>query len=150
MTEITSKADSARATLALAGDELQPQYRGPITRTMLALFAGASGDHNPIHIDLDFARAAGLSDVFAHGMLSAAFAGNWLADLVGPTKLRTWNVRFVSITPVGAELELSGRIIERFEEEGEPRARIKFQVATRAGQTTIVGEAIISAPAAVG
>ena len=28
----------------------------PISRTTLALFAGASGDHNPIHIDLDFAR----------------------------------------------------------------------------------------------
>ena len=43
---------------------------GPITRTTLALYAGASGDHNPAHIDSDFAKAAGLPDVFAHGMLS--------------------------------------------------------------------------------
>ena len=41
-------------------------------RATLALFAGASGDHNPIHIDLDVARSAGLDDVFAHGMLSMA------------------------------------------------------------------------------
>ncbi len=42
----------------------------PVDRTTLALFAGASGDHNPIHIDIDFARRAGMPDVFAHGMLA--------------------------------------------------------------------------------
>ena len=30
--------------------------KNPISRTTLALFAGASGDHNPIHIDLDFVK----------------------------------------------------------------------------------------------
>ena len=45
----------------------------PISRTTLALFAGASGDHNPIHIDIDFAHGAGMKDVFAHGMLSMAY-----------------------------------------------------------------------------
>ena len=44
----------------------------------LALFAGASGDHNPIHIDIDFARKAGMPDVFAHGMLSMAWLGRLL------------------------------------------------------------------------
>ena len=45
------------------GQELPALKCGPITRTTLALFAGASGDPNPIHIDSDFARAAGLEDV---------------------------------------------------------------------------------------
>ena len=58
----------------------------PISRTTLALFAGASGDHNPIHIDLDFARAVGMSDVFAHGMLSMAYLGRlflvWVAAVL--------------------------------------------------------------------
>ncbi|MGD9549587.1 MAG: MaoC/PaaZ C-terminal domain-containing protein, partial [Burkholderiaceae bacterium] len=52
------------------GDEMPVLELPPITRTTLALFAGASGDHNPIHIDIDFARKAGMPDVFAHGMLS--------------------------------------------------------------------------------
>ena len=51
------------------GDELPPLELPPVDRRMLALFAGASGDHNPIHIDLDFARRAGMPDVFAQGML---------------------------------------------------------------------------------
>ncbi len=52
-----------------AGQTLPPLTLPAINRTTLALFAGASGDHNPIHIDLDFAREAGMNDVFAHGML---------------------------------------------------------------------------------
>ena len=38
------------------GDSLEPMTHNPISRTTLALFAGASGDHNPIHIDIDFAK----------------------------------------------------------------------------------------------
>ena len=49
-----------------------------VDRTMLALYAGASGDHNQIHIDIDFARRARMPDVFAHGMLSAAYLGRLL------------------------------------------------------------------------
>lgn len=57
------------------GDTLPVLKLPPVDRKTLALFAGASGDHNPIHIDLDFARRAGLPDVFAQGMLGMA----WLA-----------------------------------------------------------------------
>ena len=62
------------------GQELPPLKLPPITRTTLALFAGASGDHNPVHIDIDFARAAGMPDVFAHGMLSMAYLGRFLTQ----------------------------------------------------------------------
>ena len=51
------------------GDSLPSLDLPPIDRTRLALFGGASGDHNPIHIDIDFARRSGMPDVFAHGML---------------------------------------------------------------------------------
>ena len=37
------------------GDEIPSLITKPISRSMLALYAGASGDHNPIHIDIDFA-----------------------------------------------------------------------------------------------
>src|SRR6218665_3916007 len=57
------------------GDSIPALQLPAISRTTLALYAGASGDHNPIHIDIDFARSAGLDDVFAHGMLSAAYVG---------------------------------------------------------------------------
>ncbi|MGW6457527.1 MaoC/PaaZ C-terminal domain-containing protein, partial [Streptomyces sp. NPDC055078] len=53
---------------------------GRISRTRLALYAGASGDHNPMHIDLDVARSAGSDDVFAHGMLMMAYLGRVVTD----------------------------------------------------------------------
>ncbi len=65
-----------------ASTGLPPLIVDQISRTTLALFAGASGDHNPIHIDLDVARSAGLDDVFAQGMLSMAYLGRLLTDWV--------------------------------------------------------------------
>ena len=81
------------------GTELPALPLAPISRTTLALFAGASGDHNPIHIDLDVARSAGLEDVFAHGMLSMAYLGRLLTGWVPQSRLRSFGVRFVAITP---------------------------------------------------
>ena len=60
------------------GDEIPLLKLQPVNRTTLALYCGASGDHNPIHVDLDFARKSRMDDVFAHGMLSAAYLGRLL------------------------------------------------------------------------
>ena len=60
------------------GDTLPALQLAPVDRQTLALFAGASGDHNPVHIDIDFARKAGMPDVFAHGMLGMAWLGRLL------------------------------------------------------------------------
>ena len=90
------------------GQELPTLRIAPVTRTTLALFAGASGDVNPIHIDLDVARSAGLDDVFAHGMLSMAYLGRFLTDWMPQARLRRWRVRFSAITPVHAEPVCTG------------------------------------------
>src|SRR3546814_13055741 len=83
-----------RGTVSIAvGDVLPELVRGPIDRKTLALFAGASHDHVPLHIDTDFARAAGMDDVFAHGMLGMAYLAQMLKRWAPPGQLRSWNVR---------------------------------------------------------
>jgi acyl dehydratase len=72
------------------GDRVVHKTFPPISRHRLALYCGASGDHNPIHIDLDFAKAAGYPDVFAHGMLVMACLGQALTDAIPPPRLRTF------------------------------------------------------------
>ena len=62
------------------GDPIKPIVLPPITRHQLALYCGGSGDHNPIHVDLDFAKKFGFKDVFAHGMLSMGFLGRATAS----------------------------------------------------------------------
>ena len=94
------------------GDEL-PAFETPaLTRHTLALYCGASGDHNPIHVDIDFAHAAGMPDVFAHGMLSMAWLGRLLTRWVPQSALREFSVRFVAMTQVGERIRCAGRITE--------------------------------------
>ena len=64
------------------GDQPVRLETDPISRTTLALYGGASGDHNPMHIDIDYARAAGETDVFAHGMLVMAYLGRAVTSWV--------------------------------------------------------------------
>ena len=115
-----------------------------ITRTMLALYAGASGDHNPMHIDIDFARKAGFPDVFAHGMLVMAMLGQSLTDVVPPDRLRSFSTRFVAITQLGAKIRCEGTVAEVLEAEGEQRARLTLTARDEAGEVKLSGEAVVA------
>ena len=115
-----------------------------INRTTLALFAGASGDHNPIHIDIDFARKAGLPDVFAHGMLSMAWLGRLLTNWVPQTQLREINARFAGITHLGHVMTCSARVLEKFEKDGERCVKVEIQTANQYGEVKILGDAVIA------
>ena len=126
------------------GNELPPLALPPISRTTLALFAGASGDHNPIHIDSDVARSAGLPDVFAHGMLSMAYLGRLLTNWVPQERIRSFEVRFVAITPVHGEPTCSGRIEAIDEVDGERRATLDLTVTLADGTETLRGAAVIA------
>jgi acyl dehydratase len=114
-----------------AGTELPPLTVEPISRATLALFAGASGDHNPMHIDVD--------DVFAHGMLSMAYLGRLLTDWVPQERLRSWQVRFTAITPVHGQPTCTGRVVS----VADGLATVKLAVTLADGTVTLAGDAVI-------
>jgi acyl dehydratase len=126
------------------GSQLPALSRGPITRATLALFAGASNDHVPLHIDSDFARSAGMDDVFGHGMLSMAYLAQLLTAWRPQASLLRWNVRFTAITPLYATVKASGEVAEIIEEDGRRVARINVRTTTDAGLVTIDGEAFVA------
>ena len=126
------------------GDLLPPLHLGPINRTTLALYAGASGDHNPIHIDLDFARKAGMPDVFAHGMLSMAYLGRLVTNWVPQQKLRELNTRFIGITHFGNVIACTGKVVERYERNGEKLIKVAIQSQNQFGEVKILGDAVIA------
>jgi acyl dehydratase len=128
------------------GDQLPPLQLPPVDRTTLALFAGASGDHNPIHIDTDVARRAGMPDVFAQGMLGMAWLGRLITTWVPQSRLRRFDARFQGITHLGNAMRCSGRVAEKFECDGDRFVRIELQSDNQFGQTKIVGEAIVALP----
>jgi len=61
------------------GSELEPRVYA-VTRADLVAYAAASGDPNPIHQDPEIARAVGLPDVIAHGMLTLALAARYVDE----------------------------------------------------------------------
>jgi acyl dehydratase len=126
------------------GDEIPLLRLRPINRTTLALYCGASGDHNPIHVDIDFARRARMPDVFAHGMLSAAYLGRLLTGWVPQSQVRSLSVRFTGITQLGHLPTCTGKVIEKFSEAGEQRVRLALRCANQYGEEKLAGEAIVA------
>jgi acyl dehydratase len=126
------------------GAELPALEIDPISRTTLALFAGASGDHNPIHVDLDVAKSAGLDDVFAHGMLSMAYLGRLLTDLVPQQQLRSYRVRFAAITPVHGQPTCTATVTSTDDVNGERLATLELTVTLADGTVTLIGDAVVA------
>ena len=138
-------ADGAPISTGLTVGTVLPELvRGPITRGTLALFAGASHDHVLLHIDSDYAKAAGMDDVFGHGMLSMAWLAQAVKSWAPAEQLRTWHVRFTAITPLYATVHCRGEVAEIFEEAGERRARLKIGAWTDAGLQTLDGQAVVT------
>jgi acyl dehydratase len=130
----------------VVGSALPPLALPPLTRVTLALYCGASGDHNPIHVDTDFARSAGMPDVFAHGMLSAAWLGRLLTGWVAQESIRSLDIRFVAITHVGESITCTGEVTEKFEHEGRRLARLKLQTANQEGIVKLTADAVVALP----
>jgi len=127
------------------GDEIALTDIPAITRTTLALYCGASGDHNPIHVDIDFARTAKMQDVFAHGMLSAAYLGRLLTKLVPQEDIRSMSVRFTGITNVGDKPNCVGRVIEKSAEQGGRLVKLSLGCVDQNGGQKVIGEAVVAA-----
>jgi acyl dehydratase len=126
------------------GLELPPLQLPEISRTTLALFAGASGDHNPIHIDLDVARSAGLDDVFAQGMLSMAYLGRLITDWIPQERIRSFETRFNAITPIHATPTCRGRVTSVEVVTGERLANLELTVVLEDGTVTLSGAAVVT------
>ncbi|ADP17193.1 MaoC like domain protein 7 [Achromobacter xylosoxidans A8] len=128
------------------GDILPPLQLPAVTRTTLALYCGASGDHNPIHVDIDFARRSGMPDVFAHGMLSAAYLGRLLTGWAPQAALRGMAMRFTGITHLGNAPLCTGEIIEKSEAGGERRIKVAIRCSNQYGQDKLLGTAVLALP----
>jgi|TARA_B110000263_G_scaffold11754_2_gene9961 acyl dehydratase len=128
---------------ASVGDKIPDLVIEPITRSTLALYAGASGDHNPIHIDLDFAKEAGMKDVFAHGMLIMAYLGRAVTNIVPQSNLKNFNVRFSSITNIGDILTCSGEVNKIDKNNSKKTIVLDLIVSDEFGDIKISGAATI-------
>ena len=126
------------------GDPIKPIVLPPISRHQLALYCGGSGDHNPIHVDLDFAKKFGFKDVFAHGMLSMAFLGRIVTSFAPQSQVRKLGTRFTSITWVGDVITVSGKVTGKREANGEKLVDLVVKCTNQTGQDTLQGDATVA------
>jgi len=113
-----------------------------LTRTQLVMYAGASGDYNPLHTDEVFAtKVAGFPGVFAHGMLTMALTGKALTDWVGDGRLRSFGVRFRGQVWPGDTLTTTVTVRALDEVEGEPVADLDVVTTNQAGDVVLSGTA---------
>jgi acyl dehydratase len=87
-----------------------------IDRAMLKAYADASGDQNPIHQNEEFAKAVGLPNVIAHGMLTMALVGKYVSDWAGGSEqVKQFSGRFMKpvIVPADQKVDLtvSGQVV---------------------------------------
>jgi acyl dehydratase len=87
-----------------------PERVFEIDRELLVAYAKASGDHNPIHQNEEFALSVGLPNVIAHGMLTMALVGKYVTDWAGGSAtVKEFSARFVKpvIVPAGQKVDLT-------------------------------------------
>lgn len=125
------------------GFELPRLELPPISRATLAYFAGSSGDRNPIHLDVDFAREAGMPDVFAHGMLVMAYAARQLTDWAGPLSLTEFDGRFVAITQVHEQLHCVARVTAKSAAASGGSVDISLEARNHAEELKLSGRAVV-------
>jgi acyl dehydratase len=142
-----SAGGSGRAKLRAAdlapGRSLEAVVVENLSRTQIVMYAGASGDFNPIHHDETFASGAGYPSVFAHGMLTMGLTGKMLTDWLGDGVLRSFGVRFVRQVWPGDTLTARGTV--RGIGAG---GRVEIDVVTtnQRGEPVVTGEAVAELP----
>lgn len=140
------EAPRAFDTLAV-GDEGRPLSH-TLTRTDLVIYAGASGDFNPMHTDEIAAQAAGLPSVFGHGMFTAGLLATAITDFVGIGTLTGYRVRFTRQTWPGETL--TTRVTVAGADPATRTVTLDCAVTNQDGETKVAGEATAVLPAAGG
>jgi len=113
-----------------------------LTRTQIVMYAGASGDYNPLHSDEIFTtKVAGYPSVFAHGMLSMGATGRVLTDWFGADHLKKYGVRFVNQVWPGDTLTATATGDAIREEQGEHLADLTVTTLNQDGKPVVTGTA---------
>ena len=123
-----------------------PEKHHTLTRTDLVVYAGASGDFNPMHHDEVQAQAAGMPSVFGHGMFSAGVLATALTDYVGVGNVRRYWVRFAKQTWPGDELTTRITVTDKRKDDGANLIDLECALLNGSGEAVVTGEATAVLP----
>jgi acyl dehydratase len=123
-----------------------PEFTHELSRTDLVMYAGASGDFNPMHHDEVKAQESGLPSVFGHGMFTMGLLGKAITDYVGVGNLQLYKVRFTKQTWPGEKLTTKVTVAKKYEEHGQHRVDLECSVVNQDGEPKVSGVAVAALP----
>ena len=133
---------SLRASELKVGDSRTEVVLENLSRTRIVMYAGASGDYNPLHSDEVYVtQVAGYPSVFAHGMLSMGATGKLLTDWVGDGQLTSYGVRFVNQVWPGDTLTGTATVEAVREDGGQHFADFSVTTVNQDGKPVVTGTA---------
>lgn len=110
-----------------------------ITATDIASFADLSGDHNPIHMDEEYAKKTIFGGRIAHGVISLGLLSAAMAQLPGLPIFMSQSVKFVKPVSIGDTITASVEVIDMRPDKGI--VTLKNTCANQKGEVVIEGEA---------
>ena len=128
------------------GDEITPLVKGPIQQIQLTRYAGASGDFNPIHQDHEFAKVAGMGDVFGHGMLTMGFVAQSVTDWAGAGSVRKIGVRFGGLVRLKDVITCRGRVLSKQSKDAVHTVDLELWAENQKGEKIVTGKATVGLP----
>jgi acyl dehydratase len=130
----------------VVGGEIMPLIKRPTTR-QLVMYAGASGDYNPIHYDKDYAVERGLSGVVVHGQLAGCFLGQMLTDWMGDEgRLRKLTLSYKGMNFPDDTLTCRGIINKKDMKDGQYLVTANIWIEKEYGEKTLTGMAVVALP----
>ena len=116
-----------------------------ITQGNINLYAEASGDFNPIHIDESFAAKTPLGGTIAHGMLSLAYVSEMMTSVFGQNWLSEGKLRAKFKEPArpGDTLTINGKITCLEQKDDVSYANCNFECLNQKGEMIVTGETIV-------
>jgi acyl dehydratase len=129
------------------GSDITPLDKLPTTR-QLVMWAGASGDYNPIHYDKDYAQGRGLSGVVVPGQLVCAFLGQLVTDWMGEQgTLKKLSCSYKGMNYPGEAITCKGKVLKKVVADGEHRVECNIWAENARGEKTVTGGAVVVLPA---
>lgn len=133
------------AKTAAVGTELPSLTKPAITRDTLKAYGPAAGDPNPMHVDDEFAKNAGYPGVFAHGMLSMGYLGEFLHRAAGGVgNVKKFRARFAKLTWPGDIITCKGTVTAVRDEGGARVVDCDIWTETQTGEKKVTGTATLA------
>ncbi|MGL4289030.1 MAG: MaoC family dehydratase [Phreatobacter sp.] len=126
------------------GTQLPDHHFGPIDAAAVECYARASGDDNPIHVDIEAAQAIGLDGPIVQGMLLMGLVDSALAAWLPQAHCDKLSTRFALPVAVGSPVTVAARVVRADSPEGRPRVTLRIFVRDGANKVVALAEAILT------